>query len=94
MKLWLAFIMVLFLTACASKPQGQSAISETLLQRCVPLLPVTGYDGKTVQTWMTLAALSYNACMGRQGRLVDAVRLADPRNISGEKPPAAVKPSE
>ena len=94
MKLWLSFIMMLFLTACVTKPQAKADLPENLLQKCVPLLPVKGYDGATAQAWMTMAALSYNTCAGRQGRLVDAVRALNPRNISGDKSTGAVKSSE
>ena len=89
-----AFIMMLFLTACVTKPQPKADIAENLLQKCVPLMPVKGYDGATAQAWMTMAALSYNTCAGRQGRLVDAVRALNPRNISGDKSTGAVKSSE
>ena len=89
-----AFIMMLFLTACVTKPQAKADLPENLLQKCVPLLPVKGYDGATAQAWMTMAALAYNTCAGRQGRLVDAVRVLNPRNISGEKATGTVKSSE
>ena len=89
-----AFIMMFFLTACVTKPQAKADISENLLQKCVPLMPVKGYDGATAQAWMTMAALSYNTCAGRQGRLVDAVRVLNPRNVSGDKSTGAVKSPE
>ena len=89
-----AFIMMLFLTACVTKPQAKADLPENLLQKCVPLLPVKGYDGATAQAWMTMAALAYNTCAGRQGRLVDAVRVLNPRNVSGDKSTGAVKSPE
>ena len=94
MRLFVAFIVMLFLTACAAKPQGKSAVPENLLQKCLPLVPVTGYDGKAAQAWMTVAALTYNDCMGRQGRLVDAVRTANPKGVAGEEPTGAINAPE
>ena len=94
MKFWLAFIMMLFLTACSTKPEGRGVIPENLLQKCIPLQPIAGYDGKTAQAWMTMAALSYDSCMKRQGRLVDAVRAGNPKGVAGKEPTGAVNAPE
>ena len=94
MRLLAAFILMLFLTACAVGPSGRATVPENLLQKCVPLMPVTGFDGKTAQAWMTMAALSYDSCMKRQGRLVDAVRAGNPKGVAGKEPTGAVNSSE
>lgn len=94
MRLFAAFIVMLFLIACGATPKGSAAIPETLLQKCVPLMPVTGFDGKTAQAWMTMAALSYDSCMKRQGRLVDAVRAGNPKGVAGKEPTGAVNAPE
>lgn len=94
MRLFAAFIVMLFLTACAAGPSGSATVPENLLQKCVPLMPVTGFDGKTAQAWMTMAALSYDSCMKRQGRLVDAVRAGNPKGVAGKEPTGAVNSPE